>query len=85
MATGKRPIYPLYANDDIQAIEYLSQIEKLPLSQIGIKGSSQGATKVPYILSKLPQLGFGIAVSCPGSSLLESDINYWKNRNKIIV
>lgn len=73
---------PTLCNDDIQAIEYLSQIEKLPLSQIGIKGSSQGATKVPYILSELPQLGFGIAVSCPGSSLLESDINYWKNRNK---
>lgn len=76
---------PTLCNDDIRAIQYLSQIEKLSLSQIGIKGSSQGATKIPYIMSKLPQIGFGIAVSCPGSSLLESDLNYWENRNKTII
>ena len=76
---------PTLCNDDIRAIQYLSQIEKISLSHIGIKGSSQGATKIPYIMDKLPQLGFGIAVSCPGSSLLESDINYWKNRNKISI
>lgn len=76
---------PALCNDDMLAIQYLSQIEKLPLSNIGIKGSSQGASKVPYILSKLPELGFGIAVSCPGSSLLESDLNYWKNRNRSLI
>ena len=76
---------PILCNDDILAIQYLSQIEKLPLNHIGIKGSSQGASKVPYIMSKLPELMFGIAVSCPGSTLLESDINYWKNRNKTII
>jgi len=76
---------PTLCNDDILAIQYLSQIEKLALNQIGIKGSSQGATKVPYIMSKLPDLMFGIAVSCPGSTLLESDLNYWKNRNKTII
>ena len=76
---------PTLCNDDMLAIEYLSEVEKLPLSKIGIKGSSQGASKVPYILSKLPELGFGIAVSCPGSSLLESDLNYWKNRNRPVI
>jgi len=76
---------PTLCNDDILAIQYLSQIEKLALKQIGIKGSSQGASKVPYIMSKLPELMFGIAVSCPGSTLLESDLNYWKNRNKTII
>ena len=76
---------PILCNDDILAIQYLSQIEKLPLNHIGIKGSSQGASKVPYIMSKLPELMFGIAVSCPGSTLLESDLNYWKNRNKTII
>jgi pimeloyl-ACP methyl ester carboxylesterase len=76
---------PTLCNDDMLAIQYLSQVEKLPLSKIGIKGSSQGASKVPYILSKLPELGFGIAVSCPGSSLLESDLNYWKNRNRPVI
>jgi len=76
---------PTLCNDDILAIQYLSQIEKLALKQIGIKGSSQGASKVPYIMSKLPDLMFGIAVSCPGSTLLESDLNYWKNRNKTII
>ena len=67
--------------DDIKAIEYLSKTAKIPLSAIGIKGSSQGAAKVPYILNQLKDLSFGIAVSCPGSSLLESDINYWKNNH----
>jgi len=76
---------PTLCNDDILAIQYLSQIEKLALDHIGIKGSSQGASKVPYIMSKLPELMFGIAVSCPGSTLLESDLNYWKNRNKTII
>lgn len=76
---------PTLCNDDILAIQYLSQIEKLALNQIGIKGSSQGAAKVPYIMSKLPDLMFGIAVSCPASTLLESDLNYWKNRNKTII
>ena len=68
-------------SDDINAIEYFSNKTHVPLSNIGIKGSSQGASKVPYILDKLPDLNYGIAVSCPGVTLLESDLNYWKNLN----
>jgi pimeloyl-ACP methyl ester carboxylesterase len=30
-------------------------------------------------------LGFGIVVSCPGSTLLESDLNYWKYRNQEVI
>lgn len=67
--------------DDINAIQYFSDKTGIPLSSIGIKGSSQGATKIPYILDELDSLKYGIAVSCPGVSLLESDLNYWKNRN----
>ena len=67
--------------DDINAIEYFSDKTGIPLTNIGIKGSSQGATKVPYVLCELMDLKYGIAVSCPGVSLLESDLNYWKNRN----
>jgi len=69
-------------SDDINAIHYFREQTGIPIAQIGIKGSSQGATKVPYILNKLKDLNFGIAVSCPGSTLLESDLNYWKNRNR---
>ena len=69
-------------SDDIAAIKYFSKQTDIPLSHIGIKGSSQGATKVPYILNELKDLGFGIAVSCPGSTLLESDLNYWKNNHR---
>ncbi|MGB5553451.1 MAG: prolyl oligopeptidase family serine peptidase, partial [Flavobacteriaceae bacterium] len=68
-------------SDDINAINYFSEQTGIPLSKIGIKGSSQGATKVPYILNELPELKYGIAVSCPGSTLLESDLNAWKNNN----
>jgi alpha-beta hydrolase superfamily lysophospholipase len=73
---------PELCMDDIQAINYLSEINNLNYSNIGIKGSSQGASKVPYILSKMPELGFGIVVSCPASTLLDSDLNYWKNRTR---
>lgn len=69
-------------SDDIKAIENFSEQTGIPLSQIGIKGSSQGATKIPYILNRLKDLNFGIVVSCPGSTLLESDLNYWKNNNR---
>ncbi|MEP2993301.1 MAG: prolyl oligopeptidase family serine peptidase [Gilvibacter sp.] len=69
--------------DDINAIEYFSDRTNIPLSHIGIMGSSQGGAKIPYILSEMQQLGYGIAVSCPGSSLLESDLNYWQNNHKI--
>ena len=69
--------------DDIYAINYFSNKTQIPVSKIGIKGSSQGASKVPYILNKLPNLNYGIVVSCPGVSLLESDLNYWKNSNII--
>jgi esterase/lipase len=31
----------------------------------------------------MPELGFGILISCPGSTLLESDLNYWKNRARV--
>lgn len=72
---------PELCEDDLHALEFLHQSEKIDYADIGIKGSSQGATKVPYILQKQPKLGFGIAVSCPSSTLLESDLNYWKNRN----
>ena len=65
--------------DDINAINYFSERTGIPLSKIGIKGSSQGATKVPYILNNLAEVKYGIAVSCPGSTLLESDLNAWKN------
>ncbi len=68
-------------SDDINAIEFFSKISALPLSEIGIKGSSQGGIKIPYILSKLPDLGFGISISCPDGTLLESDLNHWKNLN----
>ena len=67
--------------DDIYAINYFSNKTHIPISKIGIKGSSQGASKVPYILNKLPDLNYGIVVSCPGVTLLESDLNYWKNSN----
>jgi len=69
------------ASDDINAIKQFSVKTTIPLNRIGIKGSSQGATKIPYILNKLKDLQYGIAVSCPGTTLLESDLNYWKNRN----
>ncbi|MCB0661834.1 MAG: prolyl oligopeptidase family serine peptidase [Saprospiraceae bacterium] len=67
--------------DDMNAIQYFSRQTNIPLENIGIKGSSQGAAKVPYILTEMPALQYGIVVSCPGSSLLESDLNYWKNSN----
>jgi dipeptidyl aminopeptidase/acylaminoacyl peptidase len=67
--------------DDINALEFFSQTSSISLADMGIKGSSQGGIKVPFILSKLPELGFGIAVSCPSGTLLESDLNYWKNVN----
>ena len=72
---------PELCEDDLHALEFLHQSEKIDYADIGIKGSSQGATKIPYILQKQPKLAFGIAVSCPASTLLESDLNYWKNRN----
>ncbi|MUP38536.1 hypothetical protein GNY23_11990 [Labilibaculum sp. 44] len=67
--------------DDINAIKYFSDKTGIPLTNIGIKGSSQGATKIPYVLGELKDLKYGIAVSCPGVTLLESDLNYWRNRN----
>jgi len=70
------------SSDDINAIKQFSEITAIPLTRIGIKGSSQGAAKVPYILNELKDLQYGIVVSCPGSTLLESDLNYWKNRNR---
>ena len=72
---------PELCKDDLHALEFLHQSEKIEYADIGVKGSSQGATKVPYILQKQPALAFGIVVSCPASTLLESDLNYWKNRN----
>ncbi|WP_421801584.1 alpha/beta hydrolase family protein [Flagellimonas sp.] len=71
--------------DDINAIEFFSDKTGISLTNIGIKGSSQGATKIPYVLNELESLEYGIAVSCPGVSLLESDLNYWKNRNAEII
>ena len=73
------------AADDIAAIKYFSKKTGIPLQKIGIKGSSQGAVKIPYILSDLENLKYGIAVSCPGVTLLESDLNYWRNRNAEII
>ena len=69
------------SSDDINALEFFSKISAIPLSNIGIKGSSQGGIKIPYILSKMPELGFGISISCPSVTLLESDLNHWKNLN----
>ena len=76
---------PDLCEDDLHALEFLHQSEKIDYANIGIKGSSQGGTKVPYLLAKEPKLGFGIVVSCPASTLLESDLNYWKNRNAEII
>ncbi|WP_205749803.1 alpha/beta hydrolase family protein [Cyclobacterium amurskyense] len=67
--------------DDIKAISYFCEKTGIPLKEIGIKGSSQGVTKIPYILNGLANLSYGIVVSCPGVTLLDSDLNYWKNRN----
>lgn len=68
-------------SDDMNALQFFSQISSLALVDIGIKGSSQGGTKIPYILSEMRDLAFGISVSCPSGTLLESDLNYWVNRN----
>ncbi|MFD1316734.1 alpha/beta hydrolase family protein [Namhaeicola litoreus] len=72
-------------SDDLTAIEYFSKKTGIPLNEIGIKGSSQGATKIPYILSELKHLKYGIVASCPGVSLLDSDLNYWRNRNASVI
>lgn len=69
-------------SDDTISIEVFSSTVGITYNQIVIKGSSQGATKVPYLLEKMPDLGAGIVISCPGSTLLESDLNAWKNRNR---
>ncbi len=71
--------------DDVTAIKYFYNKTGIPLKKIGIKGSSQGAAKIPYILSELENLKYGIAVSCPGATLLESDLNYWRNRNADVI
>lgn len=71
--------------DDISAIKFFSDKTGISLTNIGIKGSSQGATKIPFVLNELESLEYGVAVSCPGVSLLESDLNYWKNRNAEII
>jgi dipeptidyl aminopeptidase/acylaminoacyl peptidase len=68
-------------SDDINAIAFFAKTVMLPISEIGIKGSSQGGIKIPYILTKIPELKFGISISCPSGSLLESDLNNWKNTN----
>ena len=68
-------------SDDINAIAFFSKTAMLSLSEIGIKGSSQGGIKIPYILTKIPELKFGISISCPSGTLLESDLNNWKNTN----
>ncbi len=68
-------------SDDINAIAFFAKATRLPLTKIGIKGSSQGGIKIPYILTKMPELKFGISISCPSGTLLESDLNYWKNTN----
>jgi len=73
------------STDDINAITYFSNKTGIPIENIGIKGSSQGATKIPYVLNELESLEYGVAVSCPGVSLLESDLNYWKNRNVEVI
>lgn len=73
------------AMDDVNAIKFLASKLHMSLRNIGIKGSSQGGAKVPYILSKIEELAFGIVVSCPSTSLLESDLNYWKNRNRGLI
>ena len=71
--------------DDINAIKFFSAKTGISLTNIGIKGSSQGATKIPYVLNELESLEYGVAVSCPGVSLLESDLNHWKNRNADVI
>ncbi len=76
---------PDLCEDDLHALEFLHQSEKIDYSLIGIKGSSQGGTKIPYLLKKQPKLAYGIVVSCPASTLLESDLNYWKNRNTEVI
>jgi uncharacterized protein len=68
-------------SDDINAIHFFAKNSNLSLSEIGIKGSSQGGIKIPYILTKLPELKFGISISCPSGTLLESDLTNWKNMN----
>jgi len=69
-------------SDDINALYFFSKIAKIPLSETGIIGSSQGGIKIPYILTKLSELNFGISISCPSGTLLESDLNNWENINK---
>ncbi len=68
--------------DDMNALRFFSETTGIPLSKTVIKGSSQGGIKVPYILTRLSEIGFGISVSCPSGSLLESDLNNWQQRNQ---
>ena len=70
------------SSDDLNALSFFSKTSGLEIDEIGIKGSSQGGIKIPYILSKLPKLNFGISISCPDGTLLESDLNHWKNLNE---
>ena len=76
---------PELCADDLHALEFLHQSEKMDYTNIGIKGSSQGGAKISYILKKQPRLAFGIVVSCPASTLWESDLNYWENRNTDVI
>ena len=39
------------STDDINAIRYFSDKTGIPIANIGIKGSSQGASKIPYVFA----------------------------------
>ena len=67
------------AADDIVGIQQFSKATKIPLEQISIIGSSQGGVKIPLILNELSDLQSGIAVSTPGCTLMESDLNFEMN------
>jgi len=69
-------------NDDQLALDRFIELSDLEPGQIGLMGSSQGAAKIPALLTAMPELGFGMLISCPGGSLLESDLNFWRNRNQ---
>lgn len=69
-------------SDDQLALDRFIELSGLDAGQIGLMGSSQGAAKIPALLTARPELGFGVLISCPGGSLLESDLNFWRNRNQ---
>ncbi len=63
-------------NDDLKVVEMVMGVNVVDPERVGVFAKGMGSGRLPMVLNKNEEIAFGVGVSTPGESLLETEFKF---------